>query len=219
METGTEFYDSLDGRLYTSVLADVMDGLGYRDQVMRPDIRPLYEGARIVGRAATMLASEVYEVPAEPFALELALLDSLAPGEVVCCTTQGSTVAAMWGELLSTHTRAKGGRGAIMDCLTRDAWGIIEMRFPVFARGYTPEDSKGRLDVVAMRVPIDMGGVIVNDGDLVVADIDGCLAVPREIEEETIRLALEKIEGENQVREVLAGGASIAKVFEEYGIL
>ena len=139
----TEYYEDIQERLYTSVLADVMDELGYRRQVMDHRIRPLFPEARVVGRAATMLAGEVYDVPAEPFKLEMELLDSLEPGEVVVCTTQGSLHAAMWGELLSTHTQAKGGRGAVMDGLTRDSWGIIDIRFPVFAAGLSPADSKG----------------------------------------------------------------------------
>jgi regulator of RNase E activity RraA len=149
----------------------------------------------------------------------LALLDSIEPGEVVCCTQQGSTRAATWGELLSTHTRARGGRGVILDGLTRDSWGIIDMRFPVFASGMTPADSKGRIDVIATRVPIELGGVLVHDGDLVVADIDGCLAVPRGIEDEVRERAFEKVEGENEVRELLRRGASIRQVFKDYGIL
>jgi 4-hydroxy-4-methyl-2-oxoglutarate aldolase len=215
----SEYYELIGSKLYTSVVADVMDDLGRWQQVMRHDIRPLYEDARVVGRAATMLACEVYQVPEKPFELELELLDSLADGEVVVCTAQGSTRAAMWGELLSTHTRARGGRGAILDGLTRDAWGIVDMRFPVFATGRTPADSKGRLDVMAVRVPIDVGGVLVHDGDLVVGDVDGCLAVPQDIESEVIERALAKVEGENAVREVLREGASIRQVFADYGIL
>lgn len=214
-----EYYDLIEEKLYTSVLADVMDDLGHYRQVMRHDIRPLYDGARVVGRAATMLVSEVFEMPAEPFKLELELLDSLDPGEVVVFTTQGSHRAAVWGELLSTHTRAKGGRGAIVDGATRDAWGIIGMRFPVFASGITPADSKGRLDVIAVRVPIEAGGVLVQPGDLVMGDVDGCLAVPQAIEDEVVQRALEKVSGENEVRAVLAAGASIRQVFRDYGIL
>jgi regulator of RNase E activity RraA len=214
-----EYYDLIEEKLYTSVLADVMDDLGYRSQVMRHDIRPLFDGARVVGRAATMLVSEVYEVPAEPFKLELELLDSLEPGEVVVFTTQGSHHAAVWGELLSTHARARGGRGVIVDGCTRDVWGIVRMRFPVFASGMTPADSKGRLDVVATRVPIEVGGVLVQPGDLVVGDVDGCLAVPQQIEAEAVERALAKVTGEDTVREVLAAGASIQQVFKDYGIL
>ncbi len=219
MNTGGEYYDLVEERLYTSVLADVMDDLGFRNQVMRHDIRPLYEGARIVGRAATMLVSEVFEVPAEPYNLELELLDSLEPGEVVVFTTQGSHRAAVWGELLSTHARARGSRGVVIDGCTRDTWGIVEMRFPVFASGSTPADSKGRLDVIAYRVPVEVGGVRVAPGDLVVADVDGCVTVPQAVEDEVVERALAKVAGENTVRDVLAAGASIRQVFAEYGIL
>jgi regulator of RNase E activity RraA len=220
MEKDTvEYFDTIERALYTSVLADIMDDLGHRDRAMRHDIRPVYAGAKVAGRAATMLFTEVYEVPAEPYALELALLDSLVPGEVVVGSTQGSMRAAVWGELISTHARARGGRGAVLDGPTRDAWGIEEQRFPVFATGFTPLDSKGRLDVIAMRCPVEVGGVLVRDGDLVLGDVDGCVVVPQELEDEVVRRGLEKVSGENEVREVLARGTSIAQVFRDYGIL
>lgn len=215
----SEYYDLIENRLYTAVLADVMDGLGYRQQSMRHDIRPLYPEARVVGRAATMLAADVYQEPAEPYKLELRLLDDLHPGEVVVCNTQGSRRAGLWGELLSTHTRAKGGRGAIMDGMARDATRIIQMRFPVFTVGLIPADSKGRIDVIDIRVPVEIGGVLVHDGDLVVGDYDGCLAIPGDVEDEVIAKALEKASKENIVREILSKGASIQAVFKEHGVL
>lgn len=212
-------YDQIAKRLYTAVLADIMDALGYRNQVMRYDIRPMFPDAKIVGRAATMLASEVDAIPEEPYKLELVLLDDLRPGEVVACTTQSSRKAAIWGELLSIHAIAKGARGAIIDGLSRDSWGIIAMKFPVFSVGFTPADSNGRCDVTAIRVPIELGGVLVNNGDLIVADYDGCVVIPQAIEGRTIKRALEKVSGENTVREVLRRGASIREVFAQYGVL
>ncbi len=215
----SQYYDMIEEKLYTAILADVMDSLGYRNQVMRYDIRPIYDSAKIVGRAATMLGVEAYTIPAEPYALELSLLDDLKPGEVVVCTIQGAKRSSVWGELLSTHTRAKGGRGAIFDGMTRDAWGIVAMKFPVFATGLTPADSKGRCEIISIRQPIDVGGVLVHDGDLVVADIDGCLAVPRAAEDEVMKRAFEKAAAEDKVRDVLARGASIRQVFKDYGVL
>ncbi len=73
--------------------------------------------------------------------------------------------------------------------------------------------------MIATRVPIEMGGVLVHDGDLVVCDFDGCLAVPQAIEEEVLERAFRKVESENEVREVLREGASIQQVFKDYGIL
>jgi 4-hydroxy-4-methyl-2-oxoglutarate aldolase len=215
----TAYLDRIADSLYSSVLADILDGLGHRNQVMRPEIRPLYVGARVAGRAATMLVVNVTDVPAQPYRLLMELLDSMKAGEVAVAGVQGTARAAMWGELLSTHTRARGGRGAVLDGLCRDSRRIAEMRFPVFATGCSPADSKGRLDVVSIRGAIPVGGVTVAAGDLVVADDDGCVVVPSAVEDEVVTQALVKVAGENRVREVLRQGASIRTVFQEHGVL
>jgi len=215
----TEYLDRVSEHLYSSVLADILDDAGHRRQVMRPDVRPLYPGARVAGRAATMLAVEVSELPAQPYHLLMELLDSIRPGEVVVGAVQAEIRAALWGELLSTHTRAKGGRGVVLDGLSRDSWGIEEMKFPVFATGLTPADSKGRLEVISIRGSIPVGGVSVAQGDLVVADSDGVVVVPAAIEEEVIAKAMEKVSGEDTMRDVLRKGANLREVFKEYGIL
>ena len=214
-----EYYALIEEKLYTAVLADIMDSLGYPHQIVQHEIRPLYPEAKVAGRAATMLTADVYQIPENPYKLELALLDDIKPGEVVMCATRGSTRAALWGELLSTHTKAKGGRGAIIDGLTRDAAKTIQMKFPVFAIGMSPADSRGRIEVIAIRVPVEMGGVLVNDGDLIMADFDGCVVVPQLLADEVIEQALHKVSQENMVREILSKGASIQQVFKEYGVL
>lgn len=214
-----EYLDRIAGSLYSSVLSDILDEAGHRHQVMRPELRPLYPGAKLVGRAATMLAVAVSELPEQPYKLLMDLLDGIRPGEVVVAGVQGDVRAALWGELLSTHTRTRGGRGAVLDGLSRDSWGIEDMKFPVFATGVTPGDSKGRLEVIAIRQPILAGGVAVTDGDLVLADEDGVVVVPAALEDEVVGRAFEKVASENTIRDLLRQGASIRKVFEEHGIL
>ena len=217
--SSSDYLNHIEEHLYSSVLADILDEAGLRHQVMRPDVRPLYPGAKAVGRAATMLAVEVTELPAEPYRLLMDLLDGLQPGDVVVGAVQGKPSGALWGELLSTHTRAKGGRGTVIDGLSRDSWGIVDMKFPVFATGLSPADSKGRLEVIAIRSTIPGAGVSVADGDLVFADADGCVVIPAAVEQDIVGRALEKVSGENTMREILAKGASIRQVFKEYGIL
>src|SRR5213080_517713 len=216
---GAEYLDRISEHLYSSVLADILDEAGHRQQVMRPEIRPLYGGARVAGRAATMLAVEVSELPAQPYRLLLELLDGLRPGEVVVGAVQAGACAALWGELLSTHTRAKGGRGVVLDGLSRDSWGIEEMKFPVFATGLTPADSKGRIEVISIRGTIPVAGVSVSNGDLLLADEDGVVVVPRDVEDEVIRLAFDKVSGEDVMRDILRKGANLRAVFKEHGIL
>ena len=214
-----KYLDRIAERLYSSVLADVLDDAGYRHQVLRPEIRPLYAGAKAVGRAATMLAVEVSELPPNPYDKLMALLDGIRPGEVVVGAVQSQVNAAIWGELLSTHTRAKGGRGVVLDGMSRDSWGIVGMKFPVFATGLSPADSKGRLEVIQIRGTIPVGGVAVSDGDLIVADDDGSVVVPAAIEEDIVRRALEKVSGEDAMRDILRKGANLRAVFKEHGIL
>ena len=106
-----------------------------------------------------------------------------------------------------------------MDGLVRDVRKIEEMGFPVFAAGIKPVDSKGRGIVVDYNVPVDCAGVMVAPGDLVFADYDGVVVIPQTAVEETIRLATEKVAGENHTREELLKGALLRDVYEKYGIL
>lgn len=214
-----KYLDRIAEHLYSSVFADILDDKGRRHQVMRPEIRPLYPGAKVVGRAATMLAIEVTEQPPNPYDKLMELLDGIQPGEVVIGAVQSDINAALWGELLSTHTRARGGRGVVIDGLSRDSWGIVEMKFPVFATGLSPADSKGRIEVVVIRGTIPVGGVAVSNGDLVLADDDGCVVVPADLEDEVVRLAFEKVAGEDVMRDILRKGANLREVFKEHGIL
>lgn len=213
------YLDRIAEHLYSSVLADILDDHGLRQQVLDHEVRPLYNGAKVAGRAATMLAVEVSKLPDNPYEQLMELLDGIVPGEVVVGAVQSRANAAIWGELLSTHTRAKGGRGVVLDGLSRDSWGIAEMKFPVFARGLSPADSKGRLEVIAIRGTIPVAGVSVSNGDLLLADEDGVVVVPRDVEDEVIRLAFEKVSGEDVMRDILRKGANLRAVFKEHGIL
>jgi regulator of RNase E activity RraA len=89
------YLDRIAEHLYSSVLSDVLDDAGHRHQVMRPEVRPLYTGAKVAGRAATMLAIEVSELPPEPYKLLMDLLDGLRPGEVVVGAVKGESRAAL----------------------------------------------------------------------------------------------------------------------------
>jgi regulator of RNase E activity RraA len=205
--------------LYSAVLADVLDALGHRTSALPPSIRPLRPGWRLFGRAATLSAVPVACEPAQPYAVELECIDALRPGDVLVATMNGDRSSALWGELLSTAARAHGAVGVVLDGLTRDAEKILAMDFPVFAAGYSPLDSKGRLDGISHGQPIRIGDGVVHPGDWIFADLDGVVAVPARLAEQAFPRALEKVRGENRVREELARGRSVRAVFAEYGIL
>ena len=214
-QAGT-WVDRLDA-LYTPVLADVLDRLGYREQSLRAEIRPLFPGAKAAGVARTVLTIPAPELaPAEPYKGEMAAVDALGPGDVMVVS---ECDWSFWGELLSTAARYRGCRGVVIDGHTRDTRAILAMGFPVFCRGVHPADSLGRLDVVAHDVPIRCGGVLIHPGDLILADDDGVVAIPRAVAEQALTLAEEKVRGENLVRKALAEGMSVTEAFHRYGVL
>ncbi len=208
-------------KLYAAVLSDVLDEQGYRHQVLPPHIRPLDDGLVLAGRARTGLYRDVYHVPDDgnPYALEIALIDDLKPGEVAVLACGASGRIAPWGELLTTASLARGGVGCLTDGLVRDVKAIRALNFPVFHGGIGPLDSRGRGEVCAIDVPIECGGVTVHSGDLVFGDADGVLVVPQPIVGQTLRLALAKVEGEDRTRDELRAGAKLADVFARHGIL
>ena len=205
--------------LSSAVLADVLDGLGHRHSALPGELRPLKEGWKLFGRAATLSTVSVAAEPARPYAIELECVDALRAGDVLVATTNGDRSSALWGELLSTSCRAHGAVGAVIDGLTRDAAKIVAMDFPVFALGFSPLDSKGRLDGISHGQPIRIGACVVHPGDWVFGDIDGIVIVPKNLAERAFAKAMEKVSGENLVRAELAKGRSAKEVFEQYGIL
>jgi 4-hydroxy-4-methyl-2-oxoglutarate aldolase len=205
--------------LYSSVLADVLDSLGHRNSALPREVRPLRPGWKLFGRAVTLAAVAVHAEPEEPYAKELECIDALQNGDVLVAATQGDRASALWGELLSTAARAHGAVGVVTDGMTRDAARILEMDFPVFAAGFCPLDSRGRLDAVSYDQPICLGDCDVRPGDWVFGDIDGVVIVPAALAEEAFPRALAKVTGENRVRAELAKGRSVREVFAEYRIL
>ncbi len=205
--------------LSSAVLADVLDALGHRHSALPITIRPLRPEWKLLGRAATLSALTVHAEPEHPYAVELECVDALRPGDVLVATTHSDCGSALWGELLSTAARAHGAVGAVIDGLTRDTARILAMDFPVFAAGFCPLDSKGRLDGVSHGQPVRVGDCVVRPGDWVFADLDGIVVAPAELAEQAFAKALEKVTAEDQVRAELARGRSIREVFAQYGVL
>jgi regulator of RNase E activity RraA len=214
-----ELFQHMEQNLYTAVVSDSLDQMGYRDQAMRERLRPVGPKDTFAGWARTIACMDMYHIPPEPYALEIEAVDSLLPGEVAVVSTANSIRNAPWGELLSTASKARGARGAVVDGLVRDVRKIEEIGFPVFAAGMKPVDSKGRGIVVDYNVPVDCAGVMVSPGDLVFADYDGVVVIPASIVEETIRLATDKVTRENHTRDGLRNGMLLREVYEKYGVL
>ena len=208
-------------RLFTAVVGDILDELGFVHRFLPQAIGPLDENMILAGRAMPVLESDVPEghSPAKPFGLMVEALDDLKPHEVYIASGSLNPCYAMWGELMSTRARVLGAAGAVLNGPSRDTRAILEMKFPVFSTGRYAQDQKVRGEVVDFRIAIDIEAVHVEPGDIVFGDIDGVLIVPRAAEREALTRALEKVTKENTVRTAILGGMSTADALAKYGVM
>ena len=204
---------------YTAVVSDALDQLGCNHQCPRLPLTNVTTSGLLVGRARTTLWADMFHEDSQPYALELQAVDACQPDDLLVCAAGGSQRSALWGELLTTAAMRGGAVGAIVDGMVRDVARTRDMEFPVWARGSLPYDSLHRQRVVALDVPVTIGGTTIRPGDLVLADEDGIVVVPARVESETLRLAWEKVHTENQVRDAIRNGMSATQAFDRFGTL
>jgi 4-hydroxy-4-methyl-2-oxoglutarate aldolase len=207
------------GSFTVAVVCDALDAEGYRNQSPRVPLRPLTCDGVLIGRCKTTLWADMAHEDPRPYELELRAVDSCQSDDVLIATAGGSMRSGIWGELLSTAARNTGCVGVIVDGAVRDVARMRQMAFPVFARGTCPYDSKDRQRVIDLDIPVEIDGVRFTPGDLVVADVDGVVVVPRGIEAAVVRRAWDKVHAENQVRDAIRAGMQVTEAFERFGVL
>ncbi len=212
-----ELFELLRNRLYTAIVGDVLDTFGKHRQFFPAQCRPLRPDLVVAGRAMTVLVGDVSQEPSQPFGRMFEALDSLKPHEIYVAAG-GSPNYALWGELMSTAARARGATGAVLAGFSRDTHGILALDFPVFSYGCYAQDQRGRGQVMAYHVSLEIEGVQVRPGDIIFGDIDGVLVVPQECESDVISAALEKSRQEKTAIKDLAAGRLASEVFKAYGI-
>lgn len=213
--------------LFTAVVGDVMDLMGYQHQFLPPRIQPLRDDMIVVGRAMPVLEADDAggEGPGrasamlnQPFGLMLRALDDLKKNEVYVCTGSSPTYA-LWGELMSTAAGNRGAAGAVVDGYSRDTRGILSLNFPTFSYGRYAQDQRARGKVIDLRCTIQIGAVRIAPGDIIFGDMDGVCVVPRAIEREVIEAAWHKAHGEKQVFEAIKGGMGAQAAWDKFGIM
>jgi regulator of RNase E activity RraA len=213
--------------LFTSVVGDVMDKLQLLHQFLPPAIQPLRSDMIVVGRAMPVLSVDVFQekiagtankLMEKPFGLMLEALDDLREDEVYL-NTGSSPRNALWGEMMSTRAMKLGAVGAVLNGYSRDTKAVLELNFPTFSCGSYGQDAGPRYKVVDFRLPVEIGGVLVNPGDILFGDIDGVCVIPRQAETEIFTKALEKARGEKLVKLALEEGMSAVSAFQKYGIM
>ena len=227
-----ELFALIKEKLYTPVVGDILDQMGYCHQFLPAYIKPLESlvpsdayidrteedhRLKLVGYACTVLENDVFGPPKKPFGLLTEALDQLRPNEIFVAT--GAHNSALWGELLTACGKARGAVGAVLDGYTRDTPKVIEQNFPVFCSGTWAQDSSVRTYVFKWRCPIEIGQVTIHNGDIVFGDIDGVLIIPKDIAPEVIEKALIKASTEKTMRKAIEDGMMVTDAFAKFGVL
>ena len=230
-KSDNELFALMKEKLYTPVVGDILDQMGYNHQFLPATIRPLASQVpaalltqtqgknwmKLAGYACTVLENDVFGTSKKPFGYMTEALDQLRPNEIYVAT--GAHNSALWGELLTASAKARGAVGAVVDGYTRDTPMVLEQDFPVFCSGTWAQDSSIRTYVFDFRCDIEIGQVTVHDGDIVFGDVDGVLIIPRDVADEVIEKALIKASTEKTMRRAIENGMLVTDAFAKFGVL
>jgi regulator of RNase E activity RraA len=204
--------------LYTPVVGDILDGMGFTHQFLPQEIHQARGDFKLVGYAMPTLMIDVYGPQKKPFGQLTQALDQLKPGEIYLASG-GAMRCAYWGELLTATAKMKKASGALVNGFHRDTPQMLAQNFPVFSRGCFAQDSSVRTQVVDYRCHMEIGQVSLDSGDLIFGDVDGVLVIPKKIIADVIVQSVEKAKGEKVVRNAIEKGMSATDAFAKYGIL
>ena len=201
---------------YTGAVYDVMKGMGVSDSILPSDIRPTDDSLTLAGQIWTCSGRIDESASADETLMAWTGLLSEAPGgSVVVCQPNDGSLAHM-GELSAETLKLRAIRGYVVDGGCRDVDFIRRLEWPVFCRYYTPADVVGRWLAEGLGEPIEIGGVSINTGDYLLADIDGVVVIPEKIGEEVVAKTEEIINAESALRRDILQGMDPQQAYKKY---
>ncbi|MEM4189567.1 MAG: RraA family protein [Candidatus Caldarchaeum sp.] len=199
-------------KIPTSNVSDALDRFKIKGGL--EGIVPIVDDVRIAGTAFTVRFIPASQVELKPW---VTYVDKAQPGDVVVIDNGGRTYCTVWGGLLSARARDMGIRGTVIDGVCRDVDVIRALRYPVFSRGRFMMTGKDRVQLAGINEPVNIAGVLVKPGDIIVADDSGVVVVPQEKAEEILQAALDVYEKESKILEEVKRGVPLAEAREKYG--
>lgn len=222
-----ELFSLAKNKLFTALVGDVLDKMGFLHQFLPPQLYPLNPDNILIGRAMPVLEMDVFDETVtdahnsflkRPFGVMFEALDNLKEDEIYICTG-ASLRYALWGGLMTVRAMKLNAAGAVINGFIRDTRDILRLEFPTFSLGSFSQDQGPRGKVIDYRIPIEWDGIRINPGDIVFGDRDGVLIIPKEVEEEAFSKAIEKALGEKLVLKALQEGISATEAFKKFGIM
>lgn len=196
--------------LDTATLSDALDRLRIVGQCA--GIKPRAPVFRLAGRAFTLL----YGPAASPPGTVGDYIDDVPPGAVIALDNGGREDVTVWGDILTEIAHRRGLAGTVIHGICRDVSLCVELGYPIFSRDHWMRTGKDRVQVVSTGTPVTLGGVRVCAGDLLRGDADGVVGIPREHEEEVLRVAEEIERAENDIRAAVRGGMRLDEARRQF---
>lgn len=196
--------------LDTATLSDALDRLGIVGQCYK--IKPRSTDFRFAGRAWTLR----YGPAANPPGTVGDYIDDVPPGAVIVLDNGGREDCTVWGDILTEIAHRRGIAATVIDGICRDAYLCLELGYPVFSRDQWMRTGKDRVQVEATNVPVNIGQVRVQPGDLMKGDTDGVIVIPSEHETAVLAAAEEIDAAEARIREAVRGGLRLDEARKQF---
>ncbi len=204
-------------RLYTGVVADILDSKGVRVHSLPPSIRPMKDGLKVAGPAFTCMGVQTGNIRSDDTPMLIKMLEAIPVHSVVVLSASGDRSSSHWGEIMTLSAKQRGSVGAVVDGGLRDAPFIQKLNFPVFAGFYMPASSISRWELKEFQTVIKVGEVSIHPGDYIFGDMDGVVVIPQALKEEVLMEAEKAVRREQTMRRALRRGMPLHEVNRKFG--